>query len=198
MAGALPNDIDVALNEASWLGIEIRADEREVVLDFEVLTLPDGEPGDGTEMVRLALRGVSRIVASHRLGAWNDIDAAVQPVLLEDLPSLVASFDGQPVYGWEFFDRDEVSWAAWRERLSLDATWARESGSHSLELFQEGVDVRTSRHLDFRVWFEALSVHDRDGGELDPADFAAAGRRWWDAMYAGDQRTRGSGIFRAE
>jgi hypothetical protein len=78
--------------------------------------------------------------------------------------------------------------------LSLDEVLADQAQGHVLEVFQSGGDP--DRHLDIRIWFETLSISTR-GQRLDPADFAAGGVRWWDAMYAGDPATQGHGMFPA-
>jgi hypothetical protein len=193
--GDLRRDLDVALNESSWLGIRVYADRREVALGFEVLTLPEGDGGDGSETLTLRLQGVSRIVASLRSGRWDDADARVETLTLGELRAVVASFHGQPVYGWEFFDLGDDAWAGWRDRVSLDVRFVQRESPHSLQLFQEaGPTEFGTRHLDFRVWFDRIWAYDQDGVDLDLAEIARGGRRWWDALRRGDERTRGSGI----
>lgn len=104
----------------------------------------------------------------------------------------VREFGGTPIYGWEFVDPPEKSWAHWRARLSLDDVLSTEPAGHVLDLFQEGATV--NRHLDLRLWFNDLSVVDRHGREIELEQFVAGGVRWWDALYAGDSRTDGHGI----
>lgn len=65
------------------------------------------------------------------------------------------------------------------------------TGGHTLDLFQGG----GSRILDFRAWFDELSLHDESGTEIPVSEFIDGGTRWWDAMYAGDPRTEGVGIY---
>jgi hypothetical protein len=190
----LPPDIDVAFNEATWLGAKLSTTKREIALDFDVLTLPEGSGGTGHARVTVHLHDVSRIVASLRLGRWDDTAAEVVTLSLDELPATIAAFGGQPIYGWEFFDLPEDSWRRWRDRLSIDARWDRLPAGHSLELFQEGWDNGRQQHLDVRVWFRRLSIYDEHGQLLDPEAFAQSGRRWWDAMYAGDERTKNAGI----
>lgn len=63
--------------------------------------------------------------------------------------------------------------------------------SHTLILFQEFGD---ESHLDLCFWFDDLSVFTPDYEEIPLDEFAAAGKRWWDALYARDPRTSKSGI----
>ena len=72
-------------------------------------------------------------------------------------------------------------------------------GRHSLCLFQDPHD----RTLDLCIWFDDLTVLDGRGRRVSPEAFAAAGERWWRALYDGDPRTHGHGMtpladFRAE
>jgi len=45
------------------------------------------------------------------------------------------------------------------------------------------------------VWFERISISSVDGLWIPLEDFVASGVRWWDALYARDARTSGTGIF---
>src|SRR5262245_3785484 len=113
---------DVALNEASLVGLEVEAAEGWAGLTLSVLSLPpDGGPEPGDPRVQLVLQPLGRIAASLRQGAWDDHDAPVAPLGLEKLHAAVAGFGQQPIYGWEFLDvPDEKTFARWRERLSLE------------------------------------------------------------------------------
>jgi hypothetical protein len=181
--------LGVALNEAQWAAARIDASEARVDLGFVVLTLPeDGpEPADVRRVVRLT--GVSRVVVSYRDGRWDDASAAVLPVDGDELDALLEEFGQLPIYGWEFVDAGDEQFRRWRNRLSLDLPCAG-SGVHTIDLFQDGA----SRILDFRAWFEDLEVVDADGREVPLDEFIGGGTRWWDALYAGDERTTGHGI----
>ncbi|WP_145831006.1 hypothetical protein [Actinoplanes teichomyceticus] len=179
--------IGVALNEADWVGITVEPAGHRVTVAFDVLTSPAREAR--TELV---LDGVGRVAASLRHGRWDDPAAPVQPFGLGELPGVVRGFGGCPIYGWEFIDPPERDWLEWRDRLSLDVAFRPAPGRHVLELFQEG-DTEPPRHLDLRVWFDALRVT-RGGAELPVQEFIDGGRRWWNALWAGDPRTGGTGI----
>lgn len=142
------------------------------------------EDGQETADPRRTLRltGVSRIAASYRDGTWDDAHAPVIPLDLEGLDRLLRRHGGGPVYGWEFVDTGR-SVRAWEHRLSLDLTLSGRGGHH-LTLFQ---DLGGVHHLDLRVWFADVSVLDGAGHRLDLNGFIAAGRRWWEAMYAGER-----------
>lgn len=191
----LPTTIDIALNEATWLDAIVDQNRRQVALAFDVLTLAQGSGGSGHLRVSLVLEGVHRFVASHRLGRWDDDDAAVLPFAPSDLSAVVRAFGGVPVYGWEFFDTSAEQWRRWSKRLSLDERWDSGASAHTVELFQEGHIDGSDHHLDFRAWFDRLEVYTAGGLPISLDEFAAGGRRWWDAMYSGDERTGAAGIY---
>jgi len=155
--------------------------------------LPKQGPASANTVTALVLGRVTRVAVSLREGRWNDQHAAATPVTLDRLDAVVRAFGGQPIYGWEFIDPTEESWAHWRERLSLDDVLSTEASHHVVQLFQEGSDA--DRILDLRLWFTELGVVDREGRHIELEQFVAGGRRWWDALYAGDPRTAGHGIF---
>src|SRR4051812_45870148 len=115
-------DFGVALNEATLVGIEVAAEERSVSLTFAALALPaDDGPPPPDPRVQLTLQPVGRIAASLRHGNWDDVHARVEGFELDRLAEVVASFEQQPVYGWEFLDvPDQDDFAKWEDRLSLD------------------------------------------------------------------------------
>ena len=183
--------IGVALNEATLLGAEVSRERRQAAVTFAVLSLPDdgAEPPEDSR-VSLSLSRVGRVVASLRRSRWDDDSASAVPFSLGDLLATVQSFGGSPVYGWEFIDI-EKGFAGWSGRLSLDERLGEGGDTHSLTIFQEGVD----RHLDVRIWFDHLRVLRPDHTEIPVEDFIAGGKRWWDGLYSGDPRTRGAGII---
>ena len=103
---------------------------------------------------------------------------------------MIQSFGGLPIYGWEFFDTDEKDFPRWADRLSLDYRTDVET-AHSITVFQEASD----RHLDVCLWFSRLEIKDPSGEGISMEAFIAGGRRWWDALYKGDERTSDSGII---
>jgi hypothetical protein len=187
------NDFGIALNEATLVGVEVEAQERWASLTFAVLALPEDDgPAPEDPRVQLIVSPVGRIAASLRHGNWDDAGAAVEPFGLERLAEVVAGFEQQPVYGWEFLDvPEERNFADWATRLSLDWVTAPGGTSHTLDLFQEW---SASRHLDVRLWFDELRLFGADRREIPLDDFTASGVRWWKAFRAGDPRTAGHGM----
>jgi hypothetical protein len=191
----LPDNIGVALNEASWWGVNVDGDGRRIGLGFDVLTLPEGPGGSGRGRVTLLLVDVRRFAVSHRFARWDDDNVSAEPCTEEEFPTVLRWFGGAPVYGWEFFDTPDVEWQRWADRLSLDVRWIDGPGSHTIELFQEGRRDDQDRHLDFRAWFDRLEIYDTDLQRIPLDEFVAGGKRWWDGLYAGDQRTATAGIY---
>jgi len=191
----LLSGLDVALNEAEWHNARVRSDVSEAMLDFRVLALPEVGPEPDAEgrVLRLRLIQVGRVAASLRSGLWNDEEAAVEPFDLEDLNDVVHSFGAQPIYGWRFFDPPDEDWLHWRNRLSLDVRVSEASDLHVIDLFQES-GAGPLRHLDLRIWFADLAGYDFDNNPVSLSEAAESGKRWWDALYAGDERVQGHGI----
>jgi hypothetical protein len=182
-------ELGVALNEATLLGIEASPERKLVSATFAVLTLPEsGSPPQDTR-VQIVLNSVDRIAASLRLGRWDDRSAKVEQIRIEQLLEIAQSFR-RPIYGWEFFNLDTTKFD-WFDRLSLDWRGANAEPQNSFSFFQDG----GTRHLDVCVWFDSFTIRNPDGGEIPLEDFISGGKRWWDAMYARDSRTEGRGIF---
>lgn len=185
--------IGIALNEATLLGAEVSRDRRTAAITLAVLSLPpDGGRPPADPRVSLVLSPVGRAVASLREARWDDTTAAAVPFPLEALLRTIQSFGGLPVYGWDFIDV-ETGFDQWSGRLSLDERLGNDGHAHSITLFQEGGD----RILDLRIWFDDLRVFRPDYTEMPLDEFIAAGKRWWDALRDGDEKTQGPGIIPA-
>lgn len=185
--------LGTALNEAALLGVELDPKRGLVGVTLSVLTLPDDhspEPADPRR--QLILTHVGRVAAALRNARWDDLSAPCLPLAASDLLSVVQSFRGQPIYGWQFINDDDPAWHEWKTRLSLDVQLDSSSATNRISLFQE--DVNPDRHLDIWIWFEDLIVRDAYGNTISLDDFIAGGARWWEAMHAGDPRTQGHGI----
>ena len=183
--------LGIALNEATWLGLEVDTERRIAAATFRVLTLPvDGDPPEDTR-VQFEFSPVARLAASLRLGRWDDLTARVVKFPIEELLSVVRSFGGLPIYGWQFFDVNDRDFIPWADRLSLDWRGGADGLSHSITLFQDGGD----RHLDLCLWFDSLVTRDPLGQVILLDELIAGGRRWWDGLYSGDSRTSDHGIF---
>ena len=188
--------IGVALNEATLLGAEYAAERNVVALTFSVLTLSDEhspEPSDPRRQILLTK--VGRVVAALRESRWDDLAAASVAFGADDLLTIVQSFGGLPVYGWEFVNHDDRALDHWAGHASLVFEPSGGSLQNRISLFQEGHSQKGDRHLDLWIWFEDLIIRDPLGAYITLSDFTAGGRRWWDALYAGDSRTQGHGII---
>ena len=187
--------LGVAVNEATLLGCEVNADQCVAAVTLEVLTLPEKGDPPADPRVQILFLPVGRVAASLRMGGWDDATAEIQPFRIEELLATVQSFGGLPIYGWQFFDRHDEEMKMWGNRLSLDWRSSRDEGRrHSISLFQEG----DNRHLDLCLWFDRLEIRTPDGSQVNFEEFCAGGKRWWDAMYSGDPRTKGPGILPLE
>ena len=186
-------ELGIALNEASFLGAEFYAHRNIVALTFSVLTLPDNdspEPADPRRQI--ILTNVGRIAAALRYAYWNDTTAKTIDFPVSELLVVVRSFGGRPIYGWEFINNDDKVFDHLKHRLSLDVKVESGSLDNRIMLFQAG--STPSRHLDLWIWFDGILIRDAVGNTIDISDFGSGGRRWWDAMYAGDSRTKSHGI----
>ncbi|WP_336084696.1 hypothetical protein [Nocardia sp. SSK8] len=180
------NGLNTALSESTCLGVEVDAAAGRLQLALEVLTLPADGPAPTDTKVLLTFTGVTRVAASLRIQRWDDIDARVLPLTLDQLDDAIESFGGGGLHGWEFIDLDDSGWTLWSELLSFDTVLDQRIAAHVIEFSQEeGIDPR---ELDVRVWFDRITVTDLAGQEIPMAEFIAGGRRWWAAHDSGDTR----------
>ena len=182
--------LDVAICQADLLGFEVVPETRLAGATFRVLTLPEEGPPPGDSRVQILFKPVGRVSASLRDGSWDDPDAEVVPFQIEELLTVVQSFEGAPIYGSEFIDVEEKRFEKWSDRLSLDWTSGQDGRSHSISVFQDP----GPRVLELRVWFDYLRIFDPEFNEISIDVFIAGGQRWWNAFYKGDERTRGHGL----
>lgn len=193
--------LDKALSEAGCLGSTVDSEAKRLILDLEVLSLPeqttgiataDTTPGAHTKRVQLIFHGVTRIAASLRMQRWDDLEPQILPLELTGLDAAVASFGGSRLHGWEFIDLDDSSWTLWSELLSFDTTIDTRIARHVLEFSQEeGVDPR---ELDIRVWFDSVTAQRDDGEPIPLPDLFSGSQRWWTAHDKGDPRASHPGI----
>jgi hypothetical protein len=183
--------LGIAFNEATLLGVEVSPDSSLCGITLAVLTLPESGPAPKDSRLQVLLRPVGRVAASLRMGRWDDDRAPVQQFTLTELLSVVESFKS-PIYGWEFFDLGDDKFKSWSNRLSLDWQGDPAGVDHSISLFQEG--SVPERILDLRIWFREIEFRRPDGTPVQIEDVISGGKRWWDALYAGDKRTEGHGI----
>lgn len=184
------NGLNVALNESDLLGIEVDTERRIAAATFRVLSLPEVGPPPEDRRFQFLFDRVGRVAASLRDGRWDDLSAPAIPFALEDLLSVVQSFGGLSIYGWEFIDVHEKKLARWGDRLSLDWASGGLISPHSITVFQED----EKRNLDICIWYESLEIRNSKGTVVSIDDFVAAGKRWWKGFYEGDDRTNSFGM----
>lgn len=175
------------------MGAEYDSDLNAVGVTLSVLTLPDDqapEPADPRRQI--ILTGVGRVVAVLSTRHADPLQDPAEPFAIAELLTVVQSFGGQPVYGWDFLNGEDHGFRSWSHHLSLDFTPPHGSLENRLFLFQEG--STDDRALDLWVWFSDLLICDSTGNSIPLADFISGGKRWWDALYARDPRTNGHGM----
>lgn len=184
--------LGLAMNEADFVDLSFDPALGLATATLRLPTLADAA-NERLRTVQFVLHPVARVVASlrQRVRPWDDAGSTVVPIAFADLPDVVRSFGGQPIYGCEFFDVHETEQEHWLGRESLD--WKKGDGAapHSLTLFQESVD----RQLDVCLWFRDLELLDDRGFRIQPERLAAAGVAFWKAFHRRDARTEGLGLF---
>jgi hypothetical protein len=186
----VPDDLEVALNEATVVGL--RAEQgRAVSLLLHVLALPEDGPPDPDTRRALVLSGVSRVRVLLRHDVPGQVDYG--PALpLADLAAVEAFFASLTrtgdLYGWEFLDAPDLR-ADWPDEVSLDLTLGPPAdGTHSLYWFNECGTADESFCIEGLVEFTDVAARRADGTPVPVEDFVAAGRRWWEAFHSGDPR----------
>jgi hypothetical protein len=197
---ALLADLDVALDESTLWRVEFDPESRVAIVMLTVLLLPVGDGPAEARPVCLILRPVGRLAASLRHGSWDDREAHVEGLELDDLPRVFDRLGGQSIYGGTFFNVPEVrpgvfdrpnGFALWSDRLSVDWMAPRADGqTHTLLLFQEGAEGDQLRHLDVQLWFDELEARTVNGDGIRIDDLVSGARRWWRALFEGDARTQ--------
>ena len=176
--------LNVALNEAKFLGLDFELARRRASMRLTILTLAEEPTAQSHMEVELSLYPVGRVAA--RLAGP---DGQVTAFNLEELSEVVTSHAGGVIYGWEFFDPPSENIATWLDQASVDSGHGTVGLTHVLHVFQ---DTERSK-LDVCLWFDELDVRTGAGnGSLDGV--IAAGKRWWDAVFAGDARASSSHI----
>ena len=179
------SDMGVALNEAIFMGAEYDPDRNLVATTFSVLTLPeDNSPEPFDPRRQIVLTNIGRIAAAMRVGSWDDPGAKIIPFEASDLLSVVQSFDGQPINGWEFINHEDSAFDDWKDQHSLDISPPNGSLDNRMVLYQEKGD----QSLVLLIWFDEFHIRDASGEVIELQDFIADGNRWWDALFDGGPR----------
>lgn len=185
--------LGVALNEATLLGVELDVSRSLCGITLSVFSLPEEGPAPTDSRLQILLHPIGRLCASlrhHRVNSPAELPEIFSP---SELLAKVRSFGGQPIYGWEFIDIDDASFARWSGMLSLDWQGSSDGNVHTFTLFQEG--HTPERTLDLKIWFGGISLFKPTGEKVEIEDVVSGGKRWWDGLHSGDVRTAGTGIF---
>ena len=129
--------LDLALDEAKLLGLEVSPKHGVAAATFAVLTLPEQGPPPKDSRRQFLFSPIGRVAASLRHGHWDDSSASVEPFTIEKLLSVVRSFGGAPIYGAEFIDCERY-FAQWSGRLSLDFVCDPSVTEHSIQPVPRG------------------------------------------------------------
>ena len=185
--------IGVALNESSLLGLEYDSQRNIAAATFSVLTLPNADdPSPVDPRRQIVFSRIGRISVALRNAFWNVTDTPPIPISIDELLPTVQSFNGQPIYGWEFINHDDPSIETWKNRLSLDHKRTDGGTENRISLLQES--SVPERHLDLWIWFDQIEIRDSNQNKIPIDEFVAGGDRWWEALHDGDDRTDGYGI----
>ena len=155
----------------------------EATVELGILTLPEVGPPPSDARIGVRLFPTGRIAAS-----LENAEGRLLGFGIEHLSEVAATFQDQPLYGWEFFDPPDSN-MGWLGRLSVDFRTGTAGMTHTLHLFLEDAEQR----FDLCFWFDELEIL-APQGPLSLDSFIANGKRWWDGLHAGDPRTAGSGI----
>jgi hypothetical protein len=179
--GRLPEGLGAALNEATVTGLRPGA-AGSFVLSLDVVALPEGERDDRRELV---FSGVSRVRVLLRRDGEGDEPAIPLPDFAAVERFFASLSWSGTLYGWEFVDSPDLI-GDWPEVVSLDVSPGSAPGTHTLYWFNEcGRDGAWC--IEGVIDFEDLTVQRLDGTSITVEDFATAGKRWWEAFFAGGE-----------
>jgi hypothetical protein len=187
---AVPDELEVALNEATVAGLRIEPGAV-VSLLLHVLALPEQGPPDPDTRRALVFTGVSRVRVLLRRDVPGEVDYG--PALpLADLAAVEEFFASLTrtgdMYGAEFLDAPDLV-ADWPTEVSLSLSLGPVVvGTRSLYWFNECGTDDGSFCIEGLVEFTDVTARHADGTPLAIEDFVADGLRWWQAFRTGDKR----------
>ncbi len=176
------NGINVALNEATLLGVEFAKEDEVIAVTFSPIALDENGQIPDENRVQFIFKPIGKFIASYRLGDWNNKEAPVVQFEAEQILEKVVEFGGCPIYGWEFIDCKRESDYSWLSKLSCEYQSLNNHGNqHSLELFQAG----HNKHIDIKFWFDEFEIFTPDYNKVELQTFIENGKRGWDGVYDG-------------
>jgi hypothetical protein len=196
--GDILDKINLAFNESRIVDCAINNTENKVVTEFETLSLLENglRPKDPT--VKILFEGVSQVSINLKLGEWNDENAPIKKLQIEEVSKEVRNFDGQEMYGWEFVNtpNSEIEFNKWKDNASLHINISEINAVNTIDLFSEHFS-KDSKTIDIRICFEKFSVKSKSGELIELKEFVKRGHRAWDAVYNGNQQiqTQNGGVL---
>ncbi len=175
--------INVALNEATLLGVEFNREQEIIAVSFAPVALDESGNVPSDNRVQFIFKPIGRFIASYRLGHWDDKSAEIVRFEPEQILEILEEFGQSSIYGWEFIDCTKESDYHWLDTLSFDYNSKNTTGKlHSIELFQAGID----KHIDIKIWFDEFEIFSASYEKIEFKTFINNGKRAWDTIYSGD------------
>ena len=176
------NGTNVALNEATLLGIQFNRDKEIVAVGFAPVAIDENGQVPADNRVQFVFKPVGKFIASYRLGHWDDKTAPTIKFEPEQIFEKVEEFGHSPIYGWEFIDCKKESNNSWLDKLSFEFNAENNQGrQHSIDLFQEYGD----KHIDIKIWFDEFEIYTPQYDKIEFQTFIDNGKRGWDGIYNG-------------
>ena len=173
--------INLALNEATILGVEFQKEKEIVVVTFSPVALDINGQVPTDNRVQFVFKPIGKFIASYRLGRWDDKSAQVVKFEPEQILEKVEEFKHVSIYGWEFINCNDEN--HWLDRLSFDFNSENQHGrQNTIDLFQDG----GNKHIDMKIWFDDFEIVNPKYEKIELQTFIDNGTRGWDGIYYGN------------
>ena len=184
--------INLALNEATILGVEFQKEKEIVVVTFSPVALDINGQVPTDNRVQFVFKPSGKFIASYRLGRWDDKSAQVVKFEPEQILEKVEEFKHVSIYGWEFINCNDEN--HWLDRLSFDFNSENQHGrQNTIDLFQDG----GNKHIDMKIWFDDFEIVNPKYEKIELQTFIDNGKRGWDGIYYGNASDK-FGIYPAK
>ena len=184
--------INLALNEATILGVELQKEKEIVVVTFSPVALDINGQVPTDNRVQFVFKPIGKFIASYRLGRWDDKSAQVVKFEPEQILEKVEEFKHVSIYGWEFINCNDEN--HWLDRLSFDFNSENQHGrQNTIDLFQDG----GNKHIDMKIWFDDFEIVNPKYEKIELQTFIDNGKRGWDGIYYGNASDK-FGIYPAK
>ncbi|MBN8699578.1 MAG: hypothetical protein J0L54_08185 [Chitinophagales bacterium] len=184
--------INLALNEATILGVEFQKEKEIVVVTFSPVALDINGQVPTDNRVQFVFKPIGKFIASYRLGRWDDKSAQVVKFEPEQILEKVEEFKHVSIYGWEFINCNDEN--HWLDRLSFDFNSENQHGrQNTIDLFQDG----GNKHIDMKIWFDDFEIVNPKYEKIELQTFIDNGKRGWDGIYYGNASDK-FGIYPAK